>query len=121
LKIELDLSRIEAIARDAQFITAQAIHSQSLDVIRRPGAFPDYPPEDRDIVLTGLLRDMTRPPVRQSPETVAIETDAPYAIYVYLGYGTTTGGEVPPRPWFHKAAEEIGVEETFADSFRGLL
>jgi len=121
LKIELDLSRIEAIARDAQFITAQAIHSQSLDVIRRPGAFPDYPPTDRDIVDTGLLRDSTRPPVRQSPETVVIETATPYAIYVYLGYGTTTGGEVPPRPWFQKAAEEIGVEETFADSFRGLL
>ena len=121
MKINFDLSPIMAIAREAQFVTAQAIHSQSLDVIRRAGAFPDFPPPDRDIVDTGNLRDSNRPPVRQSPETVILENTAKYAIYVYLGYGTTAGREIPPRPWFEKAAEEIGVEATFADSFRGLL
>lgn len=128
MKVTINISKIEKAARDAQFATAQAIHAESLNVIRTPGMFPAYPNDDgsntRDIVDTGRLRDRNMPPVRVSPEKVMLRNDAvsetgfAYPPLVYHGYKTKEGKQIPPRPWWLKAANIIDVDKTFTEFFR---
>ena len=123
-RAKINVAKIKRAAQEAQFITAQAIHAESLDVIRTPGIFEGFP--DSDIVRTGRLRDRNLPPVRTSPEEVKLINDArdprsgaPYPLFVLLGYTTSSGTVVPGRNWWLMAAMRIGVERVFAEAFRG--
>lgn len=122
-RVNINVTKIKKAAQEAQFVTAQAIHAESLEVIRTPGIFDEFP--DSDIVDTGRLRDRNLPPVRVSPELIKLvndardpETGAPYPLYVITGFNTPNGVFIPGRNWWVMAAMRIGIQKVFAESFR---
>lgn len=70
----------------------------------------------RDIVDTGELRDSLYSTVL-SDFTAQVATKAPHSVFVHEGYFTTTGKEVPARPYLRTGvdqADRLGlIQEAF--------
>jgi len=106
---KIDFNPIKRAAIQAFKKTARLYAEECQKVISDPQAFPDYP--GRDIVDSGKLRDSQRLAFFQ--DRLALLTwDAPYSLFVYLGY-TTRNGTRPGRPWGKVASDRLNPQETY--------